>query len=88
MTNWNWKDLKIVDPEICTGSMMCPLHEHQTALVMQEVREAVELLDDAMAERNRYREQARHWKNVAALALVSLAGLFAFMVSLGVRKVL
>ncbi len=72
----NWKALGIVDPEICTGSMMCALHEHHTALVMREVRETCELLDEALGERNRYREQARHWKNVAGLAMAALAGLF------------
>ena len=84
-TKTNWKDLGIVDPEICTGSMMCPLHEHQTALVMQEVRQTCELLDEALGERNQFREQARHWKNVAGLALVTLAGVFVLAVYLGAK---
>lgn len=70
----------------CTGSIMCPLHEHQVTLVMQEVRETVELLDDAVAERNGYRKAALHYQHLFRLTAFALAVVFAMAVAEGLKR--
>ena len=42
--------------------------------------EGEELAVELAHERARYRDQARHWKNVSALALTALAGVFVLVV--------
>ena len=46
----------------------------------REVAECEDLAVDLAQELAWYRDQARHWKNVSALALVSLAGVFVLVV--------
>lgn len=98
----NWLKKMGVDAG-CTGSMMCPLHEHHLALVIQESREQAKylmreietvtlILDNVLEEKNkamdeshRHRREARHWKNVAGLALTALAGVFVLAVYMGAK---
>jgi hypothetical protein len=69
----------------CTGSMMCPLHEHQTALVMEEIRQTCDLLDDALGERNGYRRDALKYQHLFRLTAFSAAVLVLLVIVMGWR---
>jgi hypothetical protein len=45
----------------------------------REVAEGEDLAVELAQERARYRDEARHWQNVAALALTGLAGLMVII---------
>jgi len=62
------------------GCEWCLVTEIANDRLEREVAEGEDLAVKLAQERARYRREARHWKNVAALALVSLAGLFALVV--------
>ena len=47
----------------------------------REVMEGEELAVELAQERARYRKEARHWKNVAGIALAMLAGVFVLVVA-------
>jgi len=70
----------------CSGSMMCPLHEHQVALVMQEIRQTCELLDEAIAERNVYRKAALKYQHLFRLTAFTLAVVVALVIAGGWMK--
>jgi len=70
----------------CTGSLMCPLHEHKNALVMQEIRQTVELLDDALTERDGYRKAAVAYQHKFRLTAFALAVVFLLAIAEGLVK--
>tara|TARA_R110000868_G_scaffold375338_1_gene639836 strand:- start:289 stop:543 length:255 start_codon:yes stop_codon:yes gene_type:complete len=70
------------------GCDMCLLLDVANERLTMEVAQGDALAVELARERAKYRNEARHWKNVAALALVALACLFAVLVVLGVEKVL
>ena len=65
---------------IDAGCEMCLITEIANDRLAREVMEGEELAVELAQERARYRNEARHWKQVAALALVSLAGVFVLVV--------
>ena len=72
----NW----VKDMGIDAGCEMCLVTELANDRLAREVMEGEELAVELAQERARYRREARHWKQVAALALVSLAGVFVLVV--------
>lgn len=62
------------------GCEWCLMTEIANDRLEREVMEGEELAVKLAQERARYRREARHWKQVAALALVSLAGVFVLVV--------
>ena len=62
------------------GCEWCLVTEIANDRLAREVMEGEELAVELAQERARYRREARHWKQVAALALVSLAGVFVLVV--------
>ena len=80
----NWVKEMGVD----AGCEMCLITEIANDRLTREVMEGEELAVELAQERARYRREARHWKNVAAMALVALACMFAVLVVLGVEKVI
>ena len=72
----NWVKEMGVD----AGCEMCLITEIANDRLAREVMEGEELAVELAQERARYRREARHWKQVAALALVSLAGVFVLVV--------
>lgn len=62
------------------GCEWCLVTELANDRLKVEVAEGEALAVELAHERARYRREARHWKNVAALALLSLAGLFVLVV--------
>ena len=72
----NWVKEMGVD----AGCEMCLITEIANDRLAREVMEGEELAVELAQERARYRREARHWKQVAAMALVSLAGVFVLVV--------
>ena len=72
----NW----VKEMGIDAGCEMCLVTELAHDRLAREVMEGEELAVELAQERARYRREARHWKQVAALALVSLAGVFVLVV--------
>ena len=72
----NW----VKEMGIDAGCEMCLVTELANDRLAREVMEGEELAVELAQERARYRREARHWKQVAALALVSLAGVFVRVV--------
>ena len=72
----NW----VKEMGIDAGCEMCLITEIANDRLTREVAEGEELAVELAQERARYRNEARHWKQVAALALVSLAGVFVLVV--------
>lgn len=72
----NW----VKEMGIDAGCEMCLITEIANDRLAREVMEGEELAVELAQERARYRCEARHWKQVAALALVSLAGVFVLVV--------
>ena len=72
----NW----VKEMGIDAGCEMCLITEIANDRLAREVMEGEELAVELAQERARYRREARHWKQVAALALVSLAGVFVLVV--------
>ena len=72
----NW----VKEMGIDAGCEMCLITEIANDRLAREVMEGEELAVELAQERARYRNEARHWKQVAALALVSLAGVFVLVV--------
>ena len=72
----NW----VKEMGIDAGCEMCLITEIAHDRLEREVAEGEELAVELAQERARYRREARHWKQVAALALVSLAGVFVLVV--------
>lgn len=72
----NW----VKEMGIDAGCEMCLVTELANDRLAREVMEGEELAVELAQERARYRREARHWKQVAALALVSLAGVFVLVV--------
>jgi len=70
------------------GCETCLVTGIENDRLTREVNEREELAVELAQERARYQREARHWKNVAGLALVSLACLFAVVLILAVNKVL
>jgi hypothetical protein len=62
------------------GCEWCLRTEIANDRLEREVMEGEELAVKLAQERARYRDEARHWKHVAALALVALAGVFVLVV--------
>ena len=73
----NWVKECGVDVGGCDWCLMAELANDR---LEREVAECKDLAVQLAHERARYRDQARHWKNVSALALVSLAGVFVLVV--------
>ena len=72
----NW----VKEMGIDAGCEMCLITEIANDRLAREVMEGEELAVELAQERARYWREARHWKQVAALALVSLAGVFVLVV--------
>ena len=72
----NW----VKEMGIDAGCEMCLITEIANDRLAREVMEGEELAVELAQELARYRREARHWKQVAALALVSLAGVFVLVV--------
>tara|TARA_R110000868_G_scaffold160587_1_gene390321 strand:- start:123 stop:365 length:243 start_codon:yes stop_codon:yes gene_type:complete len=72
----NW----VKEMGINAGCEMCLITEIANDRLAKEVAEGEDLAVKLAHEGARYRDQALHWKNVAALALVSLAGVFVLVV--------
>ena len=72
----NW----VKEMGIDAGCEMCLITEIAHDRLEREVAEGEELAVELAQERARYRREARHWKQVAAMALVSLAGVFVLVV--------
>jgi len=72
----NW----VKEMGIDVGCEMCLVTEIANDRLTREVIEGEELAVKLAQERARYRDEARHWKHVAALAMVALAGLFVLVV--------
>ena len=72
----NW----VKEMGIDAGCEMCLITEIANDRLTREVAEGEELAVKLAHERARYRNEARHWKNVAALALTALAGVFVLVV--------
>lgn len=72
----NW----VKEMGIDAGCEMCLITEIANDRLEREVAEGEELAVELAQERARYRREARHWKQVAAMALVSLAGVFVLVV--------
>ena len=72
----NW----VKEMGIDAGCEMCLITEIANDRLAREVMEGEDLAVELAQERARYRREARHWKQVAALALVSLAGVFVLVV--------
>ena len=72
----NW----VKEMGIDAGCEMCLITEIANDRLTREVMEGEDLAVELAQERARYRREARHWKQVAALALVSLAGVFVLVV--------
>ena len=72
----NWVKERGID----AGCEMCLITEIANDRLTREVAEGEELAVKLAHERARYRNEARHWKNVAALALTALAGVFVLVV--------
>ena len=72
----NW----VKEMGIDAGCEMCLVTEIANGRLTREVMEGEELAVELAQERARYRDQARHWKNVSALALTALAGVFVLVV--------
>ena len=62
------------------GCDWCLMTEIANDRLEREVAEGEDLAVELAQERARYRDQARHWKNVSALALTALAGVFVLVV--------
>jgi hypothetical protein len=62
------------------GCEWCLMTEIANDRLTREVMEGEDLAVKLAQERAGYRDQAQHCKNVAALALVSLAGVFVLVV--------
>lgn len=62
------------------GCDWCLMTEIANDRLEREVAEGEDLAVKLAHERARYRDQARHWKNVSALALTALAGVFVLVV--------
>lgn len=63
------------------GCDWCLMTEIANDRLTKEVMEGEELAVELAQERARYRDQARHWKNVAGIALVALAGVFVLVIA-------
>jgi hypothetical protein len=72
----NW----VKEMGIDAGCEMCLITEIANDRLAREVAEGEELAVKLAQERARYRREARHWKQVAALALTALAGVFVLVV--------
>ena len=72
----NW----VKEMGIDAGCEMCLITEIANDRLTREVAEGEELAVKLAHARARYRNEARHWKNVAALALTALAGVFVLVV--------
>tara|TARA_R110000822_G_scaffold76620_10_gene184238 strand:+ start:559 stop:804 length:246 start_codon:yes stop_codon:yes gene_type:complete len=73
----NWVKECGVDVGGCDWCLMTEIANDRLA---KEVAEGEELAVELAQERARYRREARHWKNVSALALTALAGVFVLVV--------
>ena len=62
------------------GCDWCLMTEIANDRLEREVAEGEDLAVKLAQERARYRREARHWKNVSALALTALAGVFVLVV--------
>lgn len=62
------------------GCEWCLVTEIANDRLTREVIEGEELAVELAQERARYLDEAQHWKNVAALALTALAGVFVLVV--------
>jgi len=62
------------------GCEWCLVTEIAHDRLEREVIEGEELAVKLAQERARYRDEARHWKHVSALALTALAGVFVLVV--------
>jgi len=62
------------------GCEWCLVTEIANDRLEREVIEGEALAVELAQERARYRDEARHWQNVAALALTALAGVFVLVV--------
>jgi len=71
----NW----VKEMGIDAGCEMCLVTELANDRLTREVMEGEDLAVELAQERARYRDEARHWKNVAALALTGLAGLMVII---------
>jgi len=65
---------------IDAGCEMCLVTEIANDRLTREVMEGEDLAVELAQERARYRNEARHWKHVSALALTALAGVFVLVV--------
>ena len=61
------------------GCEWCLVTEIANDRLEREVAEGEDLAVELAQERARYRDEARHWKNVAALALTGLTGLMVIV---------
>jgi hypothetical protein len=62
------------------GCEWCLVTEIANDRLEREVAEGEDLAVKLAQERARYWNEARHWKNVSALALTALAGVFVLVV--------
>ena len=62
------------------GCDWCLMTEIANDRLEREVAEGEDLAVKLAQERARYRDQARHWRHVSALALTALGGVFALVV--------
>lgn len=62
------------------GCEWCLVTEIANDRLTREVNEGEDLAVELAQERARYRDEAQHWKQVAALALTALAGVFVLVV--------
>lgn len=63
------------------GCEWCLMTEIANDRLEREVAEGEDLAVKLAQDRARYRDQARHWKNVAGIALVALAGVFVLVIA-------
>ena len=62
------------------GCEWCLVTEIANDRLEREVIEGEALAVELAQERARYRDEARHWKHVSALALTALTGVFVLVV--------
>lgn len=67
------------------GCDMCLLLDVANERLTLEVAQGEALVDELAQERAKYRNEARRWKNVAAVALVALVLVFVMVVAGWIR---
>ena len=70
----------------CSGSMMCPLHEHQAELALQDVSKTMDRLNAALVECNVYRKAALKYQHLFRLTAFTLAVVVALVIAGGWKK--